>query len=118
MIVPKSIGFASGSAHFLPPRWELLVGEANRAPFCAAAQGKSRQKWPMGSAIKYWVAYEKPFWRERGLNGILQSDQPPSEFISGDFTPSEGRLACWRDSSKPSLWRGPGAPWRNERSSW
>jgi monoamine oxidase len=48
------------------------------------------QHMPMGSVIKYWVAYEKPFWRERGLNGMLQSDQPPSEFISGDMTPEEG----------------------------
>lgn len=50
------------------------------------------QHMPMGSVIKYWVAYEKPFWRERGLNGMLQSDEAPSQFISGDMTPPEGRL--------------------------
>jgi monoamine oxidase len=63
----------------------------------------------MGSVIKYWVAYEKPFWREHGLNGMLQSDQPPSEFISGDFTPSEGRpglLAGFMEAHNSMAWTG------------
>ena len=67
------------------------------------------QHMPMGSVIKYWVAYEKPFWRERGLNGMLQSDQPPSEFISGDFTPSEGRpglLAGFMEAHNSMAWTG------------
>jgi monoamine oxidase len=67
------------------------------------------QHMPMGSVIKYWVAYEKPFWRERGLNGILQSDQPPSEFISGDFTPSEGHpglLAGFIEAHNAMAWTG------------
>jgi len=67
------------------------------------------QHMPMGSVIKYWVAYEKPFWRERGLNGMLQSDQPPSEFISGDFTPAEGRpglLAGFIEAHNAMSWTG------------
>ncbi|MHB8216091.1 MAG: flavin monoamine oxidase family protein [Candidatus Sulfotelmatobacter sp.] len=67
------------------------------------------QHMPMGSVIKYWVAYEKPFWRESGLNGMLQSDQPPSEFISGDFTPSEGRpglLAGFIEAHNAMAWTG------------
>jgi len=67
------------------------------------------QHMPMGSVIKYWVAYEKPFWRERGLNGMLQSDQPPSEFISGDFTPAEGRpglLAGFIEAHNAIAWTG------------
>jgi monoamine oxidase len=55
------------------------------------------------------VAYEKPFWRERGLNGMLQSDAPPSEFISGDFTPSEGRpglLAGFIEAHNAMAWTG------------
>ncbi len=64
---------------------------------------------PMGSVIKYWVAYEKPFWRQRGLNGILQSDQPPSEFISGDFTPAEGSpglLSGFIEAHNALAWTG------------
>ena len=67
------------------------------------------QHMPMGSVIKYWVAYEKPFWRERGLNGILQSDQPPSQFISSDFTPAEGHpglLAGFIEAHNAMAWTG------------
>ncbi|HET9408032.1 MAG TPA: flavin monoamine oxidase family protein [Candidatus Sulfotelmatobacter sp.] len=67
------------------------------------------QHMPMGSVIKYWVAYETPFWSKRGLNGMLQSDQPPSEFISGDFTPSEGRpglLAGFMEAHNSMAWTG------------
>ena len=67
------------------------------------------QHMPMGSVIKYWVAYEKPFWREHGLNGMLQSDQSPSEFISGDFTPPEGRpglLAGFMEAHNAMAWTG------------
>ena len=38
----------------------------------------SRQK--MGSCIKVWVAYERPFWRDQGSNALFLSD-------SDDFTP-------------------------------
>ena len=48
------------------------------------------QHMPMGSVIKYWVAYEKPFWREHGLNGLMVSDTPPTDFFS-DASPPEGR---------------------------
>jgi monoamine oxidase len=47
------------------------------------------QHMPMGSVIKYWVAYEKPFWREHGLNGLMVSDTPPTDFFS-DASPPEG----------------------------
>ena len=47
------------------------------------------QHMPMGSVIKYLVAYEKPFWREHGLNGMTWSDLPPSAAIS-DASPSGG----------------------------
>jgi monoamine oxidase len=49
------------------------------------------QHMPMGSVIKYWVAYESPFWRERGLNGLLGSDMPPSNIIACDTSPADGR---------------------------
>jgi monoamine oxidase len=67
------------------------------------------QHMPMGSVIKYWVAYEKPFWRERGLNGMLQSDAPPSQFISGDMTPPEGfpgLLAGFIEAHNAMKWTG------------
>lgn len=35
------------------------------------------QRLAMGSAIKYWIAYDRPFWRDQGLNGIIIHDGLP-----------------------------------------
>jgi monoamine oxidase len=78
-------------------------------PVMPAERDILTQHMPMGSVIKYWVAYEKPFWRERGLNGMLQSDEPPSQFISGDMTPPEGRpgfLAGFIEAHNAMKWTG------------
>lgn len=32
----------------------------------------------MGSAIKYWIAYERPFWRDQGFNGMVVRDDTPA----------------------------------------
>jgi monoamine oxidase len=92
MAVPLPLSVRIDYQPVLPPQRDILA-----------------QHMPMGSVIKYWVAYEKPFWRERGLNGMLQSDAPPSEFISGDFTPSEGRpglLAGFIEAHNAMEWTG------------
>ncbi len=67
------------------------------------------QHMPMGSVIKYWVAYEKPFWREHGLNGLLGSDAPPSNQIAVDASPPEGRpgfLSGFIDAHSALEWSG------------
>jgi monoamine oxidase len=92
MAVPLPLAVRIDYQPALPPQRDILA-----------------QHMPMGSVIKYWVAYEKPFWREHGLNGMLQSDAPPSEFISGDFTPSEGRpglLAGFIEARNAMAWTG------------
>ncbi len=37
------------------------------------------QRSPMGSVIKYWVAYREPFWRRHGWSGEVSSDRPPTD---------------------------------------
>ncbi|MBI3476561.1 MAG: flavin monoamine oxidase family protein [Acidobacteria bacterium] len=67
------------------------------------------QHMPMGSVIKYWVAYEKPFWRERGLNGLLGSDEPPSNLVAADTTPAAGVpgfLTAFIDAAGALEWSG------------
>ena len=66
------------------------------------------EQMPMGSVIKYWVAYEKPFWREHGMNGLLFTDSPPSTFIS-EATPPEGKpgfLVGFIDGRRALPWSG------------
>jgi len=39
------------------------------------------QRMPMGSVIKVHVAYEKPFWRTKGLAGMAVSDEHPFNVV-------------------------------------
>ena len=64
------------------------------------------QHMPMGSVIKWYVAYEKPFWRERGWNGFTNSAVQPID-VSFDVTPAEGKpglLAGFIDSPWSLFW--------------
>ena len=64
------------------------------------------QHMPMGSVIKWYVAYEKPFWREHGWNGYANSTLPPMN-VCYDATPPEGKpglLVGFIDSSSALRW--------------
>lgn len=43
-------------------------------PFLPQARQRLDRRLEMGSAIKYWVAYDRPFWRDLGFNGIVFRD--------------------------------------------
>ena len=66
------------------------------------------QHMPMGSVIKCYAAYPKPFWRDRGLNGITWNDAPPTSGFF-DVTPSEGSpgvLAAFIEAQHALQWTG------------
>ena len=63
----------------------------------------------MASVIKYWVAYEKPFWRARGYSGLITSDELPSNLICADSSLSDtgpGFLVGFMEASGGILWSG------------
>ncbi len=41
------------------------------------AKAAFHDRLSMGSAIKYWIAYDRPFWRDHGLNGMIFADDHP-----------------------------------------
>lgn len=51
-----------------------LCSRIRFSPPLPGARDKLTQRYPMGSTIKFWVAYSRPFWRDRGLNGYISSD--------------------------------------------
>lgn len=78
----------------LPPQREILL-----------------QHMPMGSVVKYWVAYEKPFWRARGYSGLITSDELPSNLVCADSSLSDagpGFLVGFMEASGGTLWTGKG----------
>lgn len=46
-------------------------------PALPATRMQLHSRMPMGSVIKALVAYERPFWRDRGLSGEVISDMGP-----------------------------------------
>ncbi len=75
------------------------------SPALSHARDALHQRMPMGSVIKCWVAYDRPFWRDAGLNGFLSSD------VSGfspafDVSPLEGPglIAGFFDAIEATHW--------------
>lgn len=54
----------------VPP---TLAGRIRYVPPLPVSRDAVTQQMPAGSVIKFQVGYETPFWREDGLNGLVQS---------------------------------------------
>ncbi|MCC7265976.1 MAG: flavin monoamine oxidase family protein [Caulobacteraceae bacterium] len=66
-----------------------LAGRIQYDPPMPAARDGLTQRMPMGCVIKVHVAYDKPFWRDRGLTGLVLSDR--TEFGPWfDHSPRQG----------------------------
>jgi monoamine oxidase len=51
-----------------------LASAIHFSPALPHVRDALHQRMPMGSVIKCWVAYDRPFWRDAGLNGFISSD--------------------------------------------
>ena len=58
----------------IPP---TLVAKLNFSPSLPQPKAALHAKLAMGSAIKYWVVYDRPFWRDQGFNGSVVRDDVP-----------------------------------------
>ena len=54
-----------------------LAGRIDYEPALPALRDQLTQRVPQGSVIKFEAVYDRPFWREQGLNGQSNSDRPP-----------------------------------------
>jgi len=67
-----------------------LAGRIDYRPALPALRDQLTQRMPQGSVIKFEAVYPKPFWRDEGLNGYSNSDQPPVQ-LTYDNSPPSGR---------------------------
>ncbi|MGK5637198.1 flavin monoamine oxidase family protein [Streptomyces sp. URMC 126] len=76
----------------VPP---ALAAEIDFTPGLPAARVRALRGLPMGAIVKVFAVYDRPFWRERGLNGQMVSDRPPvtSTFDLSPLDGSHGVLA-------------------------
>jgi monoamine oxidase len=70
----------------IPP---TLAGRINYQPLLPANRDQLLQRIPMGTVWKCYAIYERPFWRDKGLNGLAASDEG---FVSVTFdnSPKDG----------------------------
>jgi len=54
-----------------------LIPKIDFSPALPMAKAAFHNRLSMGSAIKYWIAYDRPFWRDKGLNGMVFVDDHP-----------------------------------------
>ncbi len=45
----------------------------------------------MGSSIKFWLLYARPFWRDQGLNGTILSDDAPATPVMDVSPPGQDK---------------------------
>jgi monoamine oxidase len=97
----------------VPP---TLAGRIDYRPAMPARRDQLTQRMPAGAVIKCLALYDRPFWRDEGLNGQAISDRPPVKFIS-DTSPEsgevgvlvafvEGRSATELGQAEPGVLRG------------
>jgi monoamine oxidase len=67
-----------------------LAGRIRYRPLLPGAHDQLLQRQPMGAVTKVNVIYDRPFWRDQGLNGSVVSDVGPIEIVY-DNSPLSGR---------------------------
>lgn len=75
-------GFRFGGKRVIVALPPALAGRLEYRPLLPAARDQLTQRVPMGQVFKCYAVYDRPFWRERGLNGLLATDEG---FVSVTF---------------------------------
>jgi monoamine oxidase len=70
----------------IPPN---LAGRISYSPGVPALRDQLTQRMPVGSLIKTIAVYDRPFWRDQGLNGQANSDLGPVK-VTFDASPASG----------------------------
>ncbi len=72
----------------VPP---TLSGRIIYDPPLPPARDQLVQRLPQGSVMKCFAFYDRPFWREQGLNGFVTSDIEPIHIVF-DNSPPDGSM--------------------------
>lgn len=71
----------------IPP---TLASRIEYRPILSARRDQLTQRMPMGTVIKCYAIYDKPFWRELGLNGLVVTDEAYMLQTVFDNSPADG----------------------------
>ena len=68
---------------------QALLNSVSFDPPLPPLKNQLVQRIPMGSVIKSTTFYDRPFWREKGMSGVLISDSGPA-YVTVDDTKPDG----------------------------
>jgi monoamine oxidase len=83
----RSHSFRARRLILTPPK--PVIGAMRFSPQLPPAFDQVLQRQPMGSTIKINAIYDRPFWRDQGLNGAVVSTTGPIEIVY-DNSPPDG----------------------------
>ena len=97
----------------VPP---TLAGRIEYDPPMPPNRDQLTQRMPMGSVIKCIAAYDRPFWREKGLSGETISENGPitATFDDSPDDGSQGALVGFLVGKDSREWTGADADTRRE----
>jgi monoamine oxidase len=89
----------------IPP---TLASRIDYQPILPASRDQLTQRVPMGTVIKCYAIYERPFWRDKGLSGQAVTDenfQVQTVFDNSPHDASKGMLMgfCLADRARPLM---------------
>lgn len=70
----------------VPPK---LVAEIAFEPEVEQRRRELVRKMPMGAVIKCTAVYDRPFWRDQGLSGMVVSDEGPTHVVFDNSSPDK-----------------------------
>ncbi|TXK18806.1 flavin monoamine oxidase family protein [Homoserinibacter sp. GY 40078] len=68
-----------------------LAGRIDYAPILPSWRDQLVQRTPAGTVIKAYCVYDRPFWRDAGLNGQVGSDEGPVKVVFDNTPPGYDR---------------------------
>ena len=82
-------GHKIGGSHAIVTLPPTLAGRVHYSPALPSWRDQLTQRLPAGSVVKLYAIYERPFWRDAGLNGQAASDVGPVK-VTFDNSPPPG----------------------------
>lgn len=95
----------------IPPK---LVPEIRFEPRLEGPRADLVKQMPMGSVIKHTAVYDRPFWRDDGLSGMVVSDEGPIHVVF-DNSPPDAMRGVLMGFSEASAAKKLGALTEDER---
>ena len=72
----------------IPP---VLASRIEYHPLLPSCRDQVTQRMPMGTVLKCFGIYEKPFWRDKGMSGQAVTDEGHFTQTTFDCSPKDGR---------------------------